>query len=82
MGIGYIDFVASQGGKHSEEIAKKFSLAQAEKNPQVYNCGGDKNNFRYPYCYGDFTYTTKVTKNIESLTVSNSGKIPKDLLDI
>lgn len=82
MGIGYIDFVASQGGKHSEEIAKEFSLAQAEKNPQVYNCGGDKNNFRYPYCYGDFTYTTKVTKNIESLTASNSGKIPQDLLDI
>ncbi|MBG9588970.1 lysozyme family protein [Cytobacillus firmus] len=74
MGIGYIDFVAEQGGKHSEEIAKEFSLKQAEKNPEVYNCGGDKNNFRYPYCYGDFTYTTKVTKNIEILTASNTGK--------
>ncbi|WP_264738981.1 lysozyme family protein [Cytobacillus firmus] len=74
MGIGYIDFVADQGGKHSEEIAKEFSLKQAEKNPEVYNCGGDKNNFRYPYCYGDFTYTTKVTKNIEILTASNTGK--------
>lgn len=31
MGIGYIDFVADQGGKHSEEIAKEFSLKQAEK---------------------------------------------------
>ncbi|WHY63785.1 lysozyme family protein [Cytobacillus firmus] len=74
MGIGYIDFVAEQGGKHTEEIAKEFSLKQAEKNPEVYNCGGDKNNFRYPYCYGDFTYTTKVTKNIEILTASNTGK--------
>ncbi|MBX9973555.1 lysozyme family protein [Cytobacillus firmus] len=74
MGIGYIDFVADQGGKHSEEIAKEFSLKQAEKNPEVYNCGGDKNNFRYPYCYGDFTYTTKVTKNIDILTASNTGK--------
>ncbi|MDF2040000.1 lysozyme family protein [Cytobacillus oceanisediminis] len=74
MGIGYIDFVAEQGGKHSEEIAKEFSLKQAEKNPEVYNCGGDKNNYRYPYCYGDFTYTTKVTKNIEILTASNTGK--------
>ncbi|MDM5225887.1 lysozyme family protein [Cytobacillus sp. NJ13] len=74
MGIGYIDFVADQGGKHSEEIAKEFSLKQAEKNPEVYNCGGDKNNFRYPYCYGDFTYTTKVTKNIDILTASITGK--------
>lgn len=74
MGIGYIDFVAEQGGKHSEEIAKQFSLKQAEKNPEVYDCGGDKNNFRYPYCYGDFTYTTKVTKNIEILTASGTGK--------
>ncbi|KAF0816705.1 hypothetical protein KIS4809_4487 [Bacillus sp. ZZV12-4809] len=74
MGIGYIDFVAKQGGKHSEEIAKEFSLKQAEKNPEVYDCGGDKNNFRYPYCYGDFTYTTKVTKNIETLTASNGDK--------
>ncbi|URT72818.1 lysozyme family protein [Cytobacillus firmus] len=74
MGIGYIDFVAEQGGKHSEEIAKQFSLKQAEKNPEVYDCGGDKNNFRYPYCYGDFTYTTKVTKNIEILTARGTGK--------
>ncbi|AND39747.1 MULTISPECIES: lysozyme family protein [Cytobacillus] len=74
MGIGYIDFVADQGGKHSEEIAKEFSLKQAEKNPEIYNCGGDKNNFRYPYCYGDFTYTTKVTENIEILTASDTGK--------
>ncbi|WP_282140470.1 lysozyme family protein [Cytobacillus oceanisediminis] len=74
MGIGYIDFVADQGGKHSEEIAKEFSLKQAKKNPEVYNCGGDKNNFRYPYCYGDFTYTTKVTENIEILTASDTGK--------
>ncbi|MCS0671373.1 lysozyme family protein [Cytobacillus firmus] len=74
MGIGYIDFVADQGGKHSEEIAKEFSLKQAAKNPEVYNCGGDKNNFRYPYCYGDFTYTTKVTENIEILTASDTGK--------
>ncbi|UYG96174.1 lysozyme family protein [Cytobacillus firmus] len=74
MGIGYIDFVAEQGGKHSEEIAKQFSLKQAEKNPEVYDCGGDKNNFNYPYCYGDFTYTTKVTKNIEILTARGTGK--------
>lgn len=71
MGIGYIDFVAENGGKHSEEIAKQFSSIQVDKNPQVYNCGGDQSNFRYPYCYGDFSYTTKVTRNIETLTASN-----------
>ncbi|WP_251554829.1 lysozyme family protein [Neobacillus muris] len=67
MGVGYIDFVAEHGGKHSEELAKQFSRLQVQKNPQRYNCGGDKTNFRYPYCYGDFTYSTKVLKNIELL---------------
>jgi hypothetical protein len=75
MGIGYIDFVSKNGGKHSEELAKKFSMIQVEKNPQTYNCGGDKNNFRYPYCYGDFTYSTKVAKHIETITVSNPEEL-------
>ncbi|MEH7884325.1 lysozyme family protein [Bacillus sp. JJ1609] len=73
MGIGYIDFIAKNGGRHTEELAKKFSMIQVEKNPQTYDCGGDKNNFRYPYCYGDFTYSTKVAKHIESITVSNQS---------
>ncbi|SEM19791.1 Lysozyme-like [Mesobacillus persicus] len=71
MGLGYIDFVAEKGGTHSETIAKEFSAIQVDKNPKLYNCGGDQNNFRYPYCYGDFTYTTKVTKNINTLIASN-----------
>lgn len=78
MGIGYIDYVAQHGGKHSEELAKNFSLLQVKEKPGIYTCGGNKNNFRYPYCYGDFTYSTKVTKNIkslaESIPVSNSEK--------
>ncbi|WP_121613060.1 lysozyme family protein [Mesobacillus foraminis] len=73
MGAGYIDYVAKHGGKHSETIAKNFSMIQVKKNPSVYNCNGDKNNFRYPYCYGDFSYTTKVTKNMETLTVTLPG---------
>lgn len=28
----------------------------------MYTCGGNKNNFRYPYCYGDFKYATKVNE--------------------
>ncbi len=68
MGIGYIDYVAQNGGKHSEELAKQFSLKQVQAKPQLYQCKGDRANFRYPYCYGDFSYSTKVTKNIQSLT--------------
>lgn len=70
MGIGYINFVAENGGKHSEGLAKKYSLIQVKKNPTTYNCGGDKTNFRYPYCYGDYTYSKKVEKNMEM--ISNS----------
>ncbi|KZD44976.1 Antigen [Bacillus cereus] len=80
MGPGYIDFIASQEVKqHSEDSAKKFSKMKVDQNPVMYTCGGNKNNFRYPYCYGDFTYATKVnekTKLIEELlrNVHNSSK--------
>lgn len=67
MGIGYIDYVAQHGGKHSEDLAKQFSLKQVQAKPEIYKCRGDKMNFRYPYCYGDFTYSTKVAKNIQLL---------------
>jgi hypothetical protein len=67
MGIGYINYVARHGGQHSEALAKEFSLQQVKEKPTIYTCGGNKNNFRYPYCYGDFTYSTKVTKNIQLL---------------
>jgi len=59
FGGGYIDYVATNGKKHTEDIAFDFSMKQVEKNPS-YNCGGDKNNFRYPACYGNYLYTTKV----------------------
>jgi hypothetical protein len=67
MGIGYINYIAQHGGKHSEALAKEFSLQQVKEKPTIYTCGGNKDNFRYPYCYGDFTYSTKVTKNIQLL---------------
>ncbi|SFC25485.1 Lysozyme-like [Bacillus sp. OV322] len=70
MGTGYIDYVASHGGRHSEKLAKDFSMIQVKKKPDLYTCGGDKNNFRYPYCYGDFTYSTKVAQNIQALASS------------
>ncbi|MCM3570184.1 lysozyme family protein [Neobacillus mesonae] len=78
MGSGYITFVAQHGGKHSEELAKQFSRIQAKKEPDLYNCNGDKSNFRYPYCYGDFTYSTKVLKNmhllVDSIQVNGDDK--------
>jgi hypothetical protein len=67
MGIGYINYVAKHGGKHSEELAKQYSLAQVQRYPHVYTC---KNTFfqsRYPYCYGDYSYSEKVKKNLSSL---------------
>jgi hypothetical protein len=67
MGKGYIDFVSQKGGKHTEQLAKQFSDIQVKKQPDLYTCGGDTDNFRYPYCYGDFTYTTKVMGNYEAL---------------
>ncbi|ERI11644.1 lysozyme family protein [Aneurinibacillus aneurinilyticus] len=65
MGKGYITFVAEHGKKHTEDLAKQFSSIQVKKQPTVYNCGGDQNNFRYPYCYGDFSYTTKVLAKVD-----------------
>ncbi len=78
MGMGYITFISEHGRKHSEQLAKQFSMTQVNKNPKIYNCGGDKNNFRYPYCYGDFTYSTKVAKNMEMITDST---IPTTIAD-
>ncbi|HDR7366824.1 lysozyme family protein [Bacillus toyonensis] len=80
MGPGYIDFITSQEAKqHSEDSAKKFSKMKVDQNPALYTCDGNKKNFRYPYCYGDFTYATKVNekiKHIEELlrNVHNSSK--------
>ncbi|MDF9450236.1 lysozyme family protein [Bacillus toyonensis] len=75
MGPGYIDFIASQEVKqHSKDSAKNFSKMKVDQNPEMYTCGGNKNNFRYPYCYGDFTYATKVNekaKLIEELLRKN-----------
>ncbi|MCQ6281281.1 lysozyme family protein [Bacillus sp. EB600] len=71
MGIGYINYVTEHGGKHSEELAKDFSLLEVQKNPKIYTCKKRLFKSRYPYCYGDYSYSEKVTKNINSLTESN-----------
>jgi hypothetical protein len=67
MGPGYIEFIAKNGGKHSEDLAKQFSEIQVSANPELYNCDGDKGNFRYPYCYGDYTYSEKVNQRTDTV---------------
>lgn len=71
MGIGYINYVAEHGGKHSEELAKNFSLLQVQKHPRIYTCKKSFFKSRYPYCYGDYSYSEKVTRNIDLLTANN-----------
>ncbi|BBP90049.1 hypothetical protein BsIDN1_36670 [Bacillus safensis] len=46
-------------GKTFRETGKAILKKQVKRNPEVYTCGGNKDNFRYPYCYGDFTYAEK-----------------------
>lgn len=69
MGPGYIDFIVSNNQvEHSEESAKTYSEYMVERSPTVYTCNNDKLNFRYPYCYGDFTYAEKVTSKVEEMS--------------
>lgn len=68
MGPGYIDFVAEHGLKHTEALAKAYSELQVKKSPSTYKCGGNLGNFRYPYCFGDYTYTKKVKDSIPVVT--------------
>ncbi|WP_051317161.1 lysozyme family protein [Ectobacillus panaciterrae] len=78
MGPGYIQYVAANGSKHSEDLAKAYSKIQVDAHPQLYTCGGITRNFRYPYCFGDFTYTAKVQKKIpvlEKYIKDNSVKV-------
>ena len=68
MGPGYIDFMVSNHQvEHSEESAKTYSEYMVEQSPTLYTCNNDKLNFRYPYCYGDFSYAEKVTSKIEEM---------------
>ncbi|MBT2655323.1 lysozyme family protein [Bacillus sp. ISL-18] len=48
FGSGYLNFVASNGGKHSVELAQAFSLSQSGK------LGWGCSDWRAPYCYGDY----------------------------
>lgn len=63
-GAGYISYVAENGLMNSEELAKAYSMSKVEANPTLYTCSGIKGDFRYPYCYGDYTYATKVMTRV------------------
>ncbi|PEB54608.1 lytic transglycosylase [Bacillus sp. AFS098217] len=69
MGPGYINFAKSHGG-YSEDTAKAFSLTQASSS----SCG-----WRSPYCYGDYTYVTKIMKNYKDVgCVTADGGMSSD----
>lgn len=63
MGPGYIYFVAENGFQHSESLAKAYSEKQVKRNPELYSCSAS-GSYRYPYCYGDFSYVAKITSKI------------------
>ncbi|PKG23048.1 lysozyme family protein [Niallia nealsonii] len=67
MGPGYIEFIANNKSAHSEKSAKTYSEYMVEKSPSIYTCNHDKLNFRYPYCYGDYTYAEKVTAKLDAM---------------
>lgn len=58
-GKGFVSYANARGG-YSEQVAKDFSLKEAAKNPGLYNCRNNKNDWRYPYCYGDYKYVEHV----------------------
>ncbi|MEK4419002.1 bifunctional lytic transglycosylase/C40 family peptidase [Bacillus paranthracis] len=62
FGPGFLNYINSNGGEYTLELAKQFAL---EHNGGRTQCG-----FRSPYCYGDFSYVEKVLKYY---TVTNQG---------
>ncbi|MDG4657333.1 lysozyme family protein [Ectobacillus antri] len=67
MGPGYIMYIAGNGTQHTQELAKAYSKMQVDNRPDLYTCGGSMANFRYPYCFGDFSYADKVQKHMTVL---------------
>lgn len=65
FGPGFLNFVNSNGGEYTLDLAKKFAL---DHNGGRTECG-----FRSPYCYGDITYVDKVLKYYQ---VSTGGASP------
>ena len=78
FGSAYIDFIATNGGVHSEELAKEFSAQQMKKYPGKYSCGGDTGNFRYPYCYGDWSYSTKVFSYMNPIVAATGSPLGQE----
>jgi hypothetical protein len=67
FGPGYLDYVASKGGKHSIALAQKFSMSQSAKSGWICD------DWRTPYCYGDYRYVEKVMKNLAPIGMPVDG---------
>jgi hypothetical protein len=73
FGEGYIDFIAAHGGVHSEDLAKQFSAYEMSLAPGEYTCSAS--NFRYPYCYGDWSYATKVFSHLSAAQAATGSAL-------
>lgn len=67
FGKAWLSFIKDNGGVYTADSAKAYSLLMVQKFPGQFTCGGDTSNFRYPACYGDFSYSGKVLSNLQNI---------------
>nr|WP_144519562.1 bifunctional lytic transglycosylase/C40 family peptidase [Bacillus thuringiensis] len=67
FGPGFLNFINSNGGEYTLELAKNFALKKANGRTE---CG-----FRSPFCYGDYSYVEKVLKYYTAVTEGGSGSV-------
>lgn len=74
FGTGFFDFVASNGGKYTKEIAIKFSQEQYKKvaHTGMYHCLRPE-AVPYQACYGDILYVDAVLKYYQPGSVTTGG---------
>ncbi|BCC15061.1 putative endopeptidase YddH (plasmid) [Bacillus cereus] len=74
FGTGFFDFVASNGGKYTKEIAIKFSQEQYKKvaHTGMYHCLRPE-AVPFQACYGDILYVDAVLKYYQPGAVSTGG---------
>lgn len=74
FGTGFFDFVASNGGKYTKEIAIKFSQQQYKKvaHTGMYHCLRPE-AVPFQACYGDILYVDAVLKYYQPGAVSTGG---------
>ncbi|QWH76038.1 glycoside hydrolase (plasmid) [Bacillus mycoides] len=67
FGPGFLNYINSNGGEYTLELAKSFALKMANGRT---GCG-----FRSPYCYGDYSYVEKVLKYYQTSEIAGGGAV-------